>query len=56
LIGNLIVFWLSALEQAWRSWREGKAINIIDPSLRNISKDEIMRCIHIGLLCIFKKM
>ncbi|KAK2405023.1 putative receptor protein kinase [Trifolium repens] len=40
------------LTYAWRSWREGKAINIIDPSLSNISKDEIMRCIHIGLLCI----
>jgi hypothetical protein len=52
LIVNLIVFWLSALEQAWRNWREGKAINIIDPSLSNISKDEIMRWIHIGLLCI----
>ncbi|WJX21085.1 non-specific serine/threonine protein kinase [Trifolium repens] len=41
------------LTYAWRSWREGKAINIIDPSLSsNISKDEIMRCIHIGLLCV----
>ncbi|XP_045787188.1 putative receptor-like protein kinase At4g00960 [Trifolium pratense] len=40
------------LTYAWRSWREGKAINIIDPSLSNFSQDEIMRCIHISLLCI----
>ncbi|CAJ2630364.1 unnamed protein product [Trifolium pratense] len=40
------------LTYAWRSWREGQAINIIDPSLSNFSVNEIMRCIHIGLLCI----
>ncbi|XP_058754076.1 cysteine-rich receptor-like protein kinase 44 [Vicia villosa] len=40
------------LSYAWRSWIEGNATNIIDPSLNNISQNEIMRCIHIGLLCI----
>lgn len=43
---------LFTLEQAWKSWKEGKATNIIDPSLQNYSLNEIMRCIHIGLLCI----
>jgi len=38
--------------QAWRNWREGTITNIIDPSLRNGSQNEIMRCIHIGLLCV----
>ncbi|KAK2405027.1 putative receptor protein kinase [Trifolium repens] len=47
--GNDIEYLLS---YAWRSWREGQATNIIDPSLNNISANEIMRCIHIGLLCI----
>ncbi|WJX14855.1 hypothetical protein P8452_05062 [Trifolium repens] len=47
--GNDIEYLLS---YAWRCWREGKATNIIDPSLNNISANEIMRCIHIGLLCI----
>ncbi|CAK8573784.1 unnamed protein product [Lathyrus sativus] len=40
------------LSYAWRSWKEGRATNIIDPSLNNISQNEIMRCIHIGLLCL----
>ena len=55
MIGDLILIWLSAFAQifqAWRSWTEGRANEIIDPSLNNISQNEIMRCIHIGLLCI----
>ncbi|CAI8583413.1 unnamed protein product [Vicia faba] len=47
--GNDIEYLLSF---AWKSWREGKSSNIIDPSLKNFSSNEIMRCIHIGLLCI----
>ncbi|CAL5209774.1 unnamed protein product [Lathyrus oleraceus] len=47
--GNDIEYLLSF---AWKSWREGKSTNIIDPSLKNYSPNEIMRCIHIGLLCI----
>ncbi|CAL5205963.1 unnamed protein product [Lathyrus oleraceus] len=37
---------------AWRNWKEGMATNIIDPALNNDSRNEIMRCIHIGLLCV----
>ncbi|CAI8583414.1 unnamed protein product [Vicia faba] len=40
------------LSYAWRSWKEGRATNIIDPSLNNISQNEIMRYLHIGLLCL----
>ncbi|KAK2405005.1 putative receptor protein kinase [Trifolium repens] len=40
------------LSFAWRNWREGTIKNIIDPSLNNASQNEIMRCIHIGLLCV----
>ncbi|XP_028221430.1 cysteine-rich receptor-like protein kinase 10 isoform X4 [Glycine soja] len=40
------------LSFAWRSWKEGTAINILDPSLNNNSRNEMMRCIHIGLLCV----
>ncbi|CAL9001621.1 unnamed protein product [Prunus brigantina] len=40
------------LSFAWRSWREGTASNLIDPTLRTGSRNEIMRCIHIGLLCV----
>jgi len=38
--------------QVWKSWREGTATNVIDSSLYNSSRNEIMRCIHIGLLCV----
>ncbi|KEH16075.1 cysteine-rich receptor-kinase-like protein [Medicago truncatula] len=37
---------------AWRNWREGTATNIIDSTLNNDSRNEILRCIHIGLLCV----
>ncbi|CAB4283558.1 unnamed protein product [Prunus armeniaca] len=40
------------LSFAWRSWREGTASNLIDPTLKTGSRTEIMRCIHIGLLCV----
>uniref|UniRef100_A0A7N2RAN1 Uncharacterized protein n=1 Tax=Quercus lobata TaxID=97700 RepID=A0A7N2RAN1_QUELO len=40
------------LSYAWKNWREGIASHIIDPTLRHSSTIEIMRCIHIGLLCV----
>uniref|UniRef100_A0A7N2MUX3 Cysteine-rich receptor-like protein kinase 29 n=1 Tax=Quercus lobata TaxID=97700 RepID=A0A7N2MUX3_QUELO len=40
------------LSYAWNNWREGTASHIIDPTLRHSSTIEIMRCIHIGLLCV----
>ncbi|KAA8519965.1 hypothetical protein F0562_014221 [Nyssa sinensis] len=43
------------LSYAWKNWREGSAANVIDPTLRAAgsgSLREIMRCIHIGLLCV----
>jgi hypothetical protein len=40
--------------QAWRNWREGTASNLIDPTLKKGGgpKAEMMRCIHISLLCV----
>ncbi|KAM4101971.1 hypothetical protein ACB094_05G187000 [Castanea mollissima] len=40
------------LSYAWKNWREGTASHIVDPTLRHNPITEIMRCIHIGLLCI----
>ncbi|GAV84831.1 Stress-antifung domain-containing protein/Pkinase_Tyr domain-containing protein [Cephalotus follicularis] len=37
---------------AWQSWHEGRASRIIDPTLRANPSDEMLRCIHIGLLCV----
>ncbi|XP_018484119.1 cysteine-rich receptor-like protein kinase 29 isoform X2 [Raphanus sativus] len=36
----------------WRSWREDTLQSVIDPSLTTGSRNEILRCIHIGLLCV----
>ncbi|KAK1375181.1 Cysteine-rich RLK 29 [Heracleum sosnowskyi] len=42
------------LSAAWKYWQQGNASNVIDPILRNGSESlrEIIRCIHIGLLCV----
>ncbi|XP_050371184.1 cysteine-rich receptor-like protein kinase 29 isoform X2 [Argentina anserina] len=40
------------LSYAWRNWRDDTIANIIDPLLTTGSKYEIIRCIHIGLLCV----
>ncbi|XVF27796.1 hypothetical protein REPUB_Repub14bG0139800 [Reevesia pubescens] len=40
------------LSCAWRSWKDEKALELVDPSMKNGSKTELMRCIHIGLLCV----
>ncbi|KHN01543.1 Cysteine-rich receptor-like protein kinase 29 [Glycine soja] len=37
---------------AWRNWRDGTTTNIVDPTLTDGLRNEIMRCIHIGLLCV----
>ncbi|KAH6815024.1 hypothetical protein C2S51_019844 [Perilla frutescens var. frutescens] len=39
---------------AWKNWREGTAANVMDPLLRSGSgsMSEMVRCIHIGLLCV----
>ncbi|KAK4755048.1 hypothetical protein SAY87_008805 [Trapa incisa] len=38
--------------KAWRNWRGGTVASIIDPSLINDPRTGILRCIHIGLLCV----
>ncbi|KAF4350856.1 hypothetical protein F8388_008038 [Cannabis sativa] len=42
----------SKVDLTWRHWREGNATKIIDPVMRGRRGSEIMRCIHIGLLCV----
>ena len=43
---------IAKLLQAWKNWTEGTASNVMDPTLKVGSSNEIMRCIHIGLLCV----
>ncbi|KAE8686252.1 Cysteine-rich RLK 29 [Hibiscus syriacus] len=40
------------ISSAWKHWRQGTAMNLIDPTLQDGSRNEMMRCIHIGLLCV----
>ncbi|KAJ0429969.1 putative protein kinase RLK-Pelle-DLSV family [Helianthus annuus] len=42
------------LSYAWKSWRNGTASDIIDPTLKSGSGSlrDIIRSIHIGLLCV----
>ncbi|XP_050366618.1 cysteine-rich receptor-like protein kinase 44 [Argentina anserina] len=40
------------LSYAWKNWKADTASDIIDPILSSGSRTEMMRCIHIGLLCV----
>ncbi|PSS04720.1 Cysteine-rich receptor-like protein kinase [Actinidia chinensis var. chinensis] len=41
------------LSYAWKLWREGTALELMDPTLEgSYSSNEVKRCIHIGLLCV----
>ncbi|XP_049355739.1 cysteine-rich receptor-like protein kinase 25 [Solanum verrucosum] len=42
------------LIHAWRLWKDNRAMEIVDPTLigDSNSMSKIMRCIHIGLLCV----
>ncbi|KAI3950900.1 hypothetical protein MKW92_005431 [Papaver armeniacum] len=43
---------LNLLLHAWRLWNEGKWSEIVDKDLGDLySPSEVMKCIHIGLLC-----
>ena len=51
-IGTIFSFDIDIFLQAWENWREGTTSNLIDPTLRGGPIAEMMRCIHIGLLCV----
>ncbi|PRQ31258.1 putative non-specific serine/threonine protein kinase [Rosa chinensis] len=36
----------------WKNWRDDTIPNIIDPMLTIGSRKKMIRCIHIGLLCV----
>lgn len=39
--------------QAWRLWNEGKEMEFVDPYLMEAClSSEILKCMHIGLLCV----
>ena len=39
--------------QAWQHWTNGTALELVDPTLGGQwPENEILNCIHIGLLCV----
>ncbi|KAM1186508.1 hypothetical protein FF1_015660 [Malus domestica] len=41
------------ISHAWKLWRDGASLELLDPCLRDShSRTEVIRCIHIGLLCV----
>ncbi|XP_038689944.1 cysteine-rich receptor-like protein kinase 25 isoform X2 [Tripterygium wilfordii] len=45
------------LGNAWRNWRSGTPLQIMDPALRDSCiEQEVIRCIDIGLLCVQEDM
>ncbi|XP_068307226.1 cysteine-rich receptor-like protein kinase 10 [Pyrus communis] len=41
------------MSHAWKLWRDGAPLELLDPCLRDFySRTEVIRCIHIGLLCV----
>ncbi|KAF9590364.1 hypothetical protein IFM89_033890 [Coptis chinensis] len=41
------------LGYAWRLWNENKALDLMDPTLiESYNSQELVRCIHLGLLCV----
>ncbi|KAJ4841987.1 hypothetical protein Tsubulata_005415 [Turnera subulata] len=45
------------LGHAWKLWTEGKMLELIDNNLddSSVAVSEIVRCIHVGLLCVQQK-
>ncbi|KAL3740565.1 hypothetical protein ACJRO7_021787 [Eucalyptus globulus] len=42
---------------AWRNWRDGTPLEILDPAILDLhSRDEVLRCLHISLLCVQEDM
>ncbi|KAK9151923.1 hypothetical protein Syun_010232 [Stephania yunnanensis] len=44
------------LSKVWQHWREGTALEFLDQSLSSDASIEVIKCIHIGLLCIQKNI
>ncbi|GMP75231.1 hypothetical protein CsSME_00032397 [Camellia sinensis var. sinensis] len=43
----------SVKSDAWKLWREERPLELMDSTLEgSYSRNEVIRCIHIGLLCV----
>uniref|UniRef100_A0A2N9HLB3 non-specific serine/threonine protein kinase n=1 Tax=Fagus sylvatica TaxID=28930 RepID=A0A2N9HLB3_FAGSY len=46
---------LNLLGHAWRLWIEDRPIELINDSVGDFTVSEVLRCIHVGLLCVQKR-
>ncbi|KAK6917411.1 Serine-threonine/tyrosine-protein kinase, catalytic domain, partial [Dillenia turbinata] len=53
IFGNVHVFLRKKKkDEVWDLWTEDKALEIVDFSLKEYVSNQVLRCIHIGLLCV----
>ncbi|KAJ6966568.1 hypothetical protein NC652_004199 [Populus alba x Populus x berolinensis] len=53
---DVFSFGVLVLEIAWRLWNEGRPLELInEPEQDSSTLSEIIRCIHVGLLCVQKR-
>ncbi|XP_016447527.2 G-type lectin S-receptor-like serine/threonine-protein kinase At1g11300 [Nicotiana tabacum] len=46
---------ISLLAYAWKRWNENKIVELVDPKIIDLQLEkEILRCVHVGLLCVQK--
>ncbi|KAL2327896.1 hypothetical protein Fmac_021323 [Flemingia macrophylla] len=44
---------LNLVGHAWTTWKDGKALELIDPNMKeSYVISEVLRCLHISLLCV----
>ncbi|XP_038882662.1 G-type lectin S-receptor-like serine/threonine-protein kinase B120 isoform X1 [Benincasa hispida] len=45
--------YLTLISYAWKLWNEGRAIELLDPSISDSSpENEVLKCIHVAMLCV----
>ncbi|XP_061357604.1 G-type lectin S-receptor-like serine/threonine-protein kinase At1g67520 [Gastrolobium bilobum] len=48
---------LNLVGHAWELWKQGEVLQLMDPALtESFVEDEVLRCVHAGLLCVEEKV
>ncbi|KAK7243825.1 hypothetical protein RIF29_38637 [Crotalaria pallida] len=46
---------INLVGHAWELWKEGRELELVDPAINDSAvKDQVLRCIHVGLLSVEK--
>ncbi|XP_062013283.1 G-type lectin S-receptor-like serine/threonine-protein kinase RKS1 [Rosa rugosa] len=43
---------MNLIARVWELWGEGRALDIVDSTLKSYQPNEVMRCIQVALLCV----